>query len=96
MKSVTKKYLKDSQMVSCEFIDLGIIRGNHYFISFSKVEEDLVYYNFGYETVNTEDVIFYSKDRGLQHISDFSFFVEYKKREIRDKSYPAFFNGRQP
>jgi hypothetical protein len=85
MKNVTKKYLKDSQMVSCDFIDLGIVGNEHRYISFSKVEEDLIYYNFGYEIVDSDDVTFITLTYGLKHIQDFILYVKESKKQIRGR-----------
>jgi len=82
MKSITKKYLRDGMIVGCEFIDLGIIEGHHWWISFSKVEEDLIYYNFGYELVDSDDIIFTTINYGLRNIEEFFRYVNESKKQI--------------
>jgi hypothetical protein len=84
MKNVTKKYLKDKMLVDCDYIDLGIVGNDHWWINFSKVEEDLIYYNYGYEIANSEDITFNILEYGLKNIDDFILYVAKSKKQMFD------------
>ena len=84
MKKINLKDIKDEQMVAVTCIPIYRNRkGKNFWIHYCKVEEDLLYYNIGWEIYKSEDTNFEVIDKGLCPIKDFARIANGCKQYIR-------------
>lgn len=87
MKKITKKYLKDYPMADLDCLSLGKKHGKTWWISYARMEDDVMYYNFGYEDTcpkNEDDISFESLDIGLVPLYDFIDLIRDYKEYIKN------------
>ena len=85
---ITKKYLKNKYpMADLDCLSLGKKYGKNWWISYTRLEEDTYYYNFGCEDSNTKDegdTSFEFYDSGLVSIEHFLDIIKSKKLYLKN------------
>ena len=83
LPGITK--LKQKQMVGVDCIKiLQNYKNKNYWVHYCKVEEDLIYFNFGWEYHDPEDCMsFETIELGLLSIKDFINYVKSRKSFVK-------------
>jgi len=85
---ITKKYLQNYYpMADLDCLSLGKKYGKNWWISYTRLEEDTIYYNFGCEDSSPkdeEDTSYESYDSGLASIEHFLDIIQSKKLYIKN------------
>jgi len=84
MIKLTMSELRKDIITASHCLDvLQDYKGKNFWINYVKVEEDLIYYNFGWEDTFTEDINFETIKYGLMTIREFVSYVKSLRKFIK-------------